>query len=155
MAGVRAVTVGGIVKREALDKRTRLRQLIGLALASWVLVIVLTECGVSSLNPPAPHGPHAHMSSPLVSSLGHHAAEVVDHPHADDASKAHTRMEYAAAALPRFPALTLALVLGVVVAVALGWWRDAAGTCMRGPPRVRPVILSGRERLTLCCVARC
>lgn len=149
VACARAVTVGSIVKHEGSRTTTPLRRLIGLAVVSWMLVVV-SGWAATCLDPPAPHGPHA-----VVSALGPQFAEVVDHPHCLDGSIIDLHHGIAAAVLPRDTTLPLALGLVTAVVLALGWWGAAVGTSMRGPPQAARAVLWGRDRLTRFCITRC
>lgn len=149
VACARAVTVGNIVKHDGSRTTTPLRRLIGLAVVLWMLVVVTGSAATCS-DPPEPHGPHA-----VVSALGPHFAEVVDHPHCLDGSIIDLHHGIAAAVLPRVTTLPLALALVSAVALALGWRGAAVGTSMRGPPHAARAVLSGRDRLTQLCITRC
>lgn len=145
-----AVTVANIVSYGGLRTTPRLRQLIGVALVSWMLIVVVTECGIPCLDTSAPTGSHTH-----AASLVHQFADVADHPHAADASTVHTHLKITAAALPRATTLAAALGLAVAMILALGWWGAGVGISMRGPPRRAPTVVSGRAILTRFCVIRC
>lgn len=139
-----------IVSYRGWHTTNRLRRLIGVAIVSWVLAVVVTECGLPCLDSPPPHGPHA--TSALTNSQ---FADVIDHPHAVDGSMSHPHLKLTAAALPRVTTLALALALVIGLTLALGWRGTGLGVSMRGPPRPTSVDLSGQAILARFCIARC
>jgi hypothetical protein len=127
---------------------TRTRAAIALALALWI-VAVATEWALP-VNEVAPaHGPHA-----LPSSLiGEHPV-VIDHPHIGDAPTPLPPDAIAEAILPRTSTSLVALGLIAALAVAAVRWHQPALAAIRGPPRPRSTLLSGRVMLTRFCIAR-
>ncbi|WP_459167236.1 putative copper homeostasis (lipo)protein LpqS [Mycolicibacterium flavescens] len=127
---------------------TRVRAVIALALAFWV-VAVATQWTLPVDDVAPPHGPHAVASA----SVGEHPV-VIDHPHIGDAPTPLPPDAFAEAVLPRASTSLIALGLTAALAVVAVWWRQPALAAIRGPPRAQSTVLSGRVILTRLCIAR-
>lgn len=149
-----AVRVGIIVRRDVRTKM-RLGQLVVLAVASWMLVVV-THCAFSQSDAPPVHGPHATVSAAASEFAGFvgHLHYDVDHPHLADSSITYAHEGLAAAVLPRVTKLGIALGLVSALAVALSVGAGTGAMLVRGPPGGPSVPLSGQQRLTRLCITR-
>lgn len=127
---------------------TRTRAVIALALALWI-VAVAAEWALPVGDIAPAHGPHA-LSSALV---GEHAL-VIDHPHIGDAPAPLPPDAFAEVILPRPSTSLVALGLIAALAVVAARWHQPALAAIRGPPRPRSTVLSGRVMLTRLCIAR-
>ncbi|WP_456320168.1 putative copper homeostasis (lipo)protein LpqS [Mycolicibacterium vinylchloridicum] len=131
---------------------TRSRAIIALALSFWV-VVVATEMAPPPLNDiAAAHGHHAHHA--LSSALIADTSVLLDHPHSSDASTSLAPDTVAEAILPRPSTALVAWGLVAIVAMVLLIWRHSRRTVVRGPPRSRSPISSGRVLLTRHCISR-
>lgn len=121
---------------------------IALGMALW-LVTVAAQWTLPVDEVTTAHGPHG-LSSALV---GDHPA-VIDHQHIGDASPTLPPDALAEAVLPR--ASTSLVLLGLIAALAVVavCWHQPALAAIRGPPKSRPSVLSGRVLLTRLCIAR-
>ncbi|MFV9632902.1 hypothetical protein [Mycobacterium neumannii] len=127
---------------------SRIRAALALGMALW-LVAVTAQWALPVNEVTPAHGPHT-LSSALVSD---HPV-VVDHQHIDDASPTLPPDALAEAVLPR--ASTSLILLGLIAALAViaVCWHQPALVAIRGPPKSRPSVLSGRVLLTRLCIAR-
>lgn len=140
--------IGGIVKDMDVRTQSRRRRTVVLALAAWTMLFVV----VGSMTWPEPTAAHpAHVVS---SVLGAEFAEVVEHPHLQDAPSLTAPDVFTAARLPRVATALVAvgLVIVVLVAVAGSVWSRALA--VRGPPTRVPFAFPGRQLLTTLCVSR-
>lgn len=127
---------------------TRTRAAIALALALWI-VAAAADWALPVGDVAPAHGPHA-LSSALV---GEHPV-VIDHPHIGDAPAPLPSDAFAEAVLPRPSTSLVALGLIAALAVVAVRWHQPALAAIRGPPKPRSNVLSGRVMLTRFCIAR-
>ncbi|UUO01984.1 hypothetical protein M4D79_27800 [Mycolicibacterium novocastrense] len=127
---------------------SRIRAALALGVALW-LVAVAAQWALPVDEVTPAHGPHA-LSSALI---GDHPI-VLDHQHIGDASPTVPPDTLAEAVLPR--ASTSLVLLGLIAALAVvaACWHQPALAAIRGPPKSRPSVLSGRVLLTRLCIAR-
>ena len=130
-----------------LVPRTRLRAVVALALAIWI-VVSGAEWAASDAHGVS-HGPHALDASPYGG-----VAVVSDHPHVGHESTLAEPDAIAEAVLPRATVALVALGLVATVAASALFWRQASPSGIRGPPRRLCASESGRVLLTRLCVAR-
>ncbi|KUI22242.1 hypothetical protein AU193_18100 [Mycobacterium sp. GA-1285] len=122
--------------------------MVALALALWVVAVAAGWTLPANDIAPA-HGPHA-----LSSALGHEQSVVVEHSHISDAPIPLPPDAIAEGVLPRTSNSLLALALIGTLTAVLVRWRQPELAAIRGPPRQRSAVLSGRVRLTRLCIAR-
>jgi hypothetical protein len=129
-------------------RRTRLRSLVAVMAAAWVLVVV-TDSGLPWLELSAPHPPHA----TAASHWGEFAA-VVDHPHLKENSVPESSKAFTAAVLPRASMGLVALgLIAAVVAICISFAQPVL-PAMRGPPRAAGAVCTGRQVVTRFCISR-
>lgn len=129
-----------------------------LVIALWAIVAVLVlgvfgaaHCGLTRSGPAA-SGPQ----QPVLAAFDSAAAITVDQLHPGDRPATACHKAFAVALLPAASSTALA-GLGVMVAlVAIGAeLAHHAAPTGRGPPRGPAATLTGRDRLTRFCLARC
>jgi hypothetical protein len=126
----------------------RARAAIALALALWIVAVAAEwALPVNEITPA--HGPHA-----LLSALVGDQPIIIDHPHIGEAPHPLPPNAFAEAVLPRASTALAAFGLMAALAVVAVRWHQPTLAAIRGPPKSRPYVLSGRVTLTRHCIAR-
>lgn len=145
---VQAATVGDIVRYKDAPTRKPLQSAIALTVVFWVLLFG-GEAALPWSQGSDDHAPHA-----VATSVSGEFADMMDHPHVQQ-SAVLSPDTFAAAVVPRVT--TILVALGLAVAVAAAWMYGGHGiwaTLVRGPPRGRGPVASGRQLLARLCISR-
>ncbi|BBX26923.1 hypothetical protein MCHIJ_52430 [Mycolicibacterium chitae] len=133
-----------------VTRATHSAAIAALALALGLLVMVIGVGWASgSAEPSGSHGPHATVAGPYGEF-----AVAADHPHFENGSLPVVPDIVAEAVLPRAATALVALGLAVAIGLVALLWRPRLWRGVRGPPRGRGAVWSGRQRLTRMCIAR-
>lgn len=131
-------------------RRLRIRSAMVVVALMWALVTAGIHGGALSAEHHAAHAAH-----PLLASLGAEFAVSVEHAHlVDGSAQSHHPEQFAAAVLPRSGTVLVALGLVAAVLAITGVFGGLVVPAGRGPPVGLGAVVTGRDRLTLFCLAR-
>lgn len=142
--------MGNIVSNLDTTSVRRRRAFAVAMIAFWVVIVGAESALVSRQSAPQAHSPHALIAHAADASV----LVAIEHPHVSRGETPLSPDTFAEAVLPR---RTVSLLIVAILAFLGGvplLWRNRVVAAPRGPPRIRPHTLSGREVLARLCIAR-